>query len=80
MTLPYPDHDEDDEQQQPNEHQEHVEMPQPPLSFRTAMLIYAVLVVFCLATLHGAALFLALIIVFAIALKTWLARIRDRIQ
>jgi hypothetical protein len=54
--------------------------PRPAVSFRTAMLVYAALVIFCLATLHGTPLFIALLIVCAIALKTWVARARDRLQ
>lgn len=59
---------------------EPTEAPHPAVSFRTAMLVYAGLVVFCIATLHGSALFIALLIVFAIALKTWIARVRDRLE
>jgi hypothetical protein len=56
--------------------------PQPDkrLSFRTAMIAYAVIAVFCFATLHGDALYLTLLIVGAIALKTWLARVKSRIE
>jgi hypothetical protein len=58
------------------------EDPQPDtrLSFRTAMIAYAVIAVLCFVTLHGDALYLTLLIVGAIALKTWLARIKSRIE
>jgi hypothetical protein len=50
------------------------------LSFRTAMIAYAAIAVLCFATLHGDALYLTLLIVGAIALKTWLARIKSRLE
>ena len=56
------------------------EIPKPRLSLRTAMLIYAALGVLCLTTLHGDPLYIALLIIGAIALKTWLAQARDKIQ
>lgn len=57
-----------------------VELPRPVLSFRTAMLIYALLAAFAFATLHGDWLFVALLVIFAIALKTWIAQVRDRLE
>lgn len=59
------------------------EKPEPPdtrLSFRTAMIAYAAIAVLCFATLHGDALYVTLLIVGAIALKTWLARVKSRIE
>jgi predicted metal-dependent hydrolase len=71
-----PDHYDED----PDEEHAPEEVPAPAVSFRTAMLVYAGLIVFCLATLHGTALFIAVLIVCAIALKTWVARARDRLN
>ena len=42
-----------------------------PASYRTAM-VYAVLGILCLSTLHGDPLYLSLLIIGAIAFKTWL--------
>jgi hypothetical protein len=50
------------------------------LPYRTAMIAYAAIGVLCLATLHGNALYITLLIVGAIALKTWLARVKSRIE
>lgn len=50
------------------------------LSYRAAMIAYAVIAVLCLATLRGNALYITLLIVGAIALKTWLARVKSRIE
>jgi hypothetical protein len=50
-----------------------------PLSYRTAMIAYAAIAVLCFATLRGNALYITLLIVGAIALKTWLARVKSRI-
>lgn len=69
-----------DDDQEFDDHSESEGVPRPAVSFRTAMLVYAALVVFCLATMHGTPLFIALLIVCAIALKTWVARARDRLQ
>jgi hypothetical protein len=52
----------------------------PALSYRAAMVAYAVLAVLCLATLHGDALYLCLLIIGAIAFKTWLARAKSRLE
>jgi len=72
--------DPDDDDQEFDDRPESERVPRPAVSFRTAMLVYAALVVFCLATLRGTPLFIALLIVCAIALKTWVARARDRLQ
>lgn len=52
----------------------------PALSYRTAMLAYAVLGGVCLGTLTGDALYIALLIIGALALKTWLARAKSRLE
>ena len=44
------------------------------------MLLYAALGVLCLATLHGDPLYIALLIIGAIALKTWLAQVKSKIE
>lgn len=52
----------------------------PLISYRAAMAAYAVLAVVCLITLHGDALYIALLIIGAIAIKTWLAEAKKRIE
>jgi hypothetical protein len=52
----------------------------PALSYRTAMVAYAVLGILCLSTLHGDPLCLCLLIIGAIAFKTWLARAKSRLE
>jgi hypothetical protein len=52
----------------------------PALSYRTAMVAYAVLGILCLSTLHGDPLYLCLLIIGAIAFKTWLARAKSRLE
>jgi hypothetical protein len=52
----------------------------PAISFSAAMAAYAVIAVLCLFTMHGDALYLTLLIVGAIALKTWLARAKSRLE
>ena len=59
---------------------EREQLPKPVISFRNAMLAYAALAVLCLVILHGTPLFIALIIVAGIALKTWLAQVKDRLE
>ncbi|MGI8959045.1 MAG: hypothetical protein ACR2IV_04630 [Bryobacteraceae bacterium] len=57
--------------------------PEPPrtiIGIRTAMLLYALLLVAALATLKGTALYVALVIVLGIAAKTYLHHLRDRIE
>jgi hypothetical protein len=51
-----------------------------PLSFGAAMAAYAVLGALCLFTLHGDALYVALLIIGAVAFKTWLARAKSRLE
>lgn len=57
-----------------------IDGPKPGISLRTAMVLYAALGVLCLATLHGDPLYIALLIIGAIALKTWLAQVKSKIQ
>jgi hypothetical protein len=52
----------------------------PVLSYRAAMVAYAVLGGLCAATLHGDALYICLLIIGALALKTWLARAKSRLE
>lgn len=51
-----------------------------PLSYPAAMIAYAVLGVVCLVTLRGDPLYVALLIIGALALKTWLARVKSRLE
>jgi hypothetical protein len=75
MTPREPEENETGEdQQQP------VDDGKPLISYRGAMAAYAVLAVVCLITLHGDALYLALLIIGAIAIKTWLAEAKRRIE
>jgi uncharacterized membrane protein YiaA len=50
------------------------------IGIRTAMVLYALLLVAAFATLKGTALYIALIIVLGIAVKTYLHHLRDRIE
>lgn len=74
--MPYQDTDEQ------NEH----EPDEPPtdgktvISYRSAMAAYAVLAVVCLVTLRGDALYIALLIIGALAIKTWLAEAKKRVE
>jgi hypothetical protein len=52
----------------------------PPLSYPAAMIAYAVLGIVCLVTLRNDALYIALLIIGALALKTWLARVKSRLE
>jgi hypothetical protein len=52
----------------------------PPLSYPAAMIAYAVLGIVCVVTLRGDALYVALLIIGALALKTWLARVKSRLE
>jgi hypothetical protein len=67
-----------------DEHDEHE--PDGPtngktvISYRGAMAAYAVLAVVCLITLHGDALYIALLIISALAIKTWLVEAKKRIE
>jgi hypothetical protein len=50
------------------------------IGFRTAMILLAALAGFAIATLKGAALILALIIVFLVAVKSYIHHIRSRME
>jgi hypothetical protein len=52
----------------------------PVISFRVAMSTYAVLAALCGFTLHGNALFIALIIIGGIAIKTWLVEVKKKLD
>lgn len=58
-------------------------LPQPShslIGFRTAMILFAALAGFAIATLKGTALVFALLIVFALAAKSFIHRIRSRME
>ena len=65
---------EDDETEYPHEE------VRPAISYRTAMIGYAVLGVLCFATMHGDLLYLTLLIIGAVAIKTWLAKVRSKLD
>lgn len=50
------------------------------IGFRTAMILYAVLVLASVLVLKGAALALALIIVLALAAKSYVHHLRSRLE
>ncbi len=50
------------------------------IGFRTALVLYALLVVAAVLTLKGAALALALIIVLALAAKSYVHHLRSRLE
>lgn len=50
------------------------------IGFRTAMILFGVLAVFAVATLHGMALVLALLIVAALVAKSVIHHIRSRME
>jgi hypothetical protein len=52
----------------------------PAISYRTAMIGYAVLAALCFATLHGDPLYLTLLIIGALAIKTWLAKVKSKLE
>jgi uncharacterized membrane protein YiaA len=56
------------------------ERPRTLIGIRAALTLYAVLVVIACVLLKGKALYLALIIVFAVAAKTLLHYARNRIE
>jgi hypothetical protein len=58
-------------------------LPQPSRSligFRTAMILFAALAGFAIATLKGTPLFFALLVIFALAAKSYIHHIRSRIE
>lgn len=50
------------------------------ISLRTALILYALLIIAAFATLKGAALAVALLIVGALAVKSYLHHLRGRIE
>ena len=50
------------------------------IGFRTAMILFATLIIICFAVLKGTALVIALIIVFALAAKAYVHHLRNRIE
>ena len=50
------------------------------IGFRTAMILYTVLTVVSFVVLRGTALVLALLIVFALAVKSYVYHLRSRID
>ncbi len=50
------------------------------IGIRTAMVLYALLVVAAFATLKGTALYIALIIVLGVAAKTYVHYLRSRLE
>ena len=50
------------------------------ISLRTAMILFATVVVVCFVALKGTALLIGLLIVFALAVKAYLYHLRRRIQ
>lgn len=50
------------------------------IGFRTALILYAALIVFAFVTLKGVALYLALLIVALLAVKTIIHRARQNIE
>jgi hypothetical protein len=58
-------------------------LPEPSrtiIGIRTAMVLYAVLLVAAFKTLKGSAVYIALIIVLGIAVKTCLHHLRSRLE
>jgi hypothetical protein len=50
------------------------------IGIRTAMLLFAVLAVIALATLHGPALYIILLTLFALATKAFVHHVRSRMD
>jgi len=50
------------------------------IGIRIALVLYAVLLIAAFATLKGTALYIALIIVLGVAIKTYLHHLRDHIE
>jgi hypothetical protein len=71
-----PDYDEDPEEERDRSSGE----GKTALSYGAAMAAFAVLAVLCILTLDHEARYLALLIIGALALKTWLARVKSRLE
>jgi len=50
------------------------------IGFRTALILYAVLLIFSFVTLKGMALAIALLIVLALAAKSWVHYLRGKAE
>lgn len=50
------------------------------IGIRTAMVLYALLLIAAFATLKGTALYIALVIVLGIAIKTYVQHLRDGME
>jgi hypothetical protein len=50
------------------------------IGIKTAMILFAVLAAFAVATLKGPALYITLLIVLALAVKAWVHHLRSRIE
>lgn len=56
------------------------EQPKSVIGITTAMVLFAVLATFAFATLKGPALYIALLIVLALAAKAFVHHLRSRIE
>lgn len=56
------------------------EPPRTLIGIRTAMLLYALLLIAAFATLKGTALYIAAIIVIGVAAKTYVHHLRSRLE
>jgi hypothetical protein len=54
--------------------------PRSVIGIRTAMILFALLAIFALATLKGPALYIALLIVLGLAAKAFVHHLRSRIE
>jgi predicted small integral membrane protein len=63
-----------------DEEQEVQSEEKPLLSYTVAMSAFAILAILSFFTLHGDALYISLLIVAALALKTWLTRVKSRLE
>ena len=69
----------DDSQEDDEAEVSHDEI-KPAISYRTAMIGYSALAVLCFATLHGDPLYLTLLIIGGLAFKTWLAKVKNKLD
>ena len=56
------------------------EQPRTVIGFRTALILFALLIAVSFATLKGVALLIALLIVLALAAKAFVHHLRSRIE
>jgi hypothetical protein len=59
---------------------EELSVGKPLLSYKTALIAYGVLAGICALTLRGDAQYIALLIIGALAIKTWLAHVKSRLD